>query len=143
MLKTFFGGIKKPVFYWQVPFCPVLFLRGLSIELSIMLIQLIQVLKEMEKKDENGRLIPFTIEFYTADRQKATGGNLVKLENAVLNYNPRVNVVTADRVTEKNKFPRKPNHYTNATRNARLPNGEIRKFHIRLIETFNGQTVHW
>jgi hypothetical protein len=34
-----------------------------------------------------------------------------------------------------------PNHWVNATRNIRLPNGQKRKVHIRLIIEFNHQKV--
>lgn len=41
----------------------------------------------------------------------------------------------------KPKASRNPNHYDNATRNVQLYNGQIRKFHIRLLFEINGQKL--
>lgn len=38
---------------------------------------------------------------------------------------------------------RNPNHSFNQTRNIQLPNGDIRKIHLRLITEFNGHKVYW
>ena len=36
---------------------------------------------------------------------------------------------------------RNPKHFENSTRNIKLPNGSIRKIHIRLVRVFNNKKV--
>ena len=44
-------------------------------------------------------------------------------------------------VPVKDSVKKNPNHWVNSTRNILLPNGQIRKVHIRLIIEFNHQKV--
>ncbi|UZR95937.1 hypothetical protein [Chondrinema litorale] len=101
------------------------------------LITLKKVLKEMERVDEKKRPVPFSICFVTADRIRKTGGKVIEL--------PQVTLTKYDkdlpRYARNSPGKRKANHWHNATRNILLPNGQIRKLHIRLIVRFNQQTV--
>jgi hypothetical protein len=98
------------------------------------------VLEEMERTDAKGQLKPFSIEFVTADRNKKTGGEIIKVDKAVIlkkmNYASSTSSVKAEPMNKK-----KSNHWENSTRNILLPNGQKRKLHIRLITKFNGQAV--
>lgn len=42
---------------------------------------------------------------------------------------------------DPNQIKKDPNHYENATRNVKLANGTIRKFHIRLLFAINGHKI--
>jgi len=97
-------------------------------------------LKLMEQTDERGNRIPFSFKYVTADREafrrrekylasgwtdKAAGidigGDILELENVTMIRNKKI----SDR--------KDPRHYQNRTRNVKLPNGELRKFHISLL----------
>lgn len=107
------------------------------------IISLPDVLKQMEEDK------PFDIQFVTYDKRRGTSGDLIDVEKA------RCTFKRSDRSKDANTptvpaadildvpVSRKPNHYENATRNLILPNGQVRKLHIRLITQFNGKTVIW
>ena len=106
-----------------------------------MFIQLAEALQQMQATVK-GRAIPFSVSFWTADKAKNNGGELLELTNVTLNRIGKA--TTKEETTSSISSPlRKANHYVNATRNFLLPNGQIRKAHIRLIHSFNGQEVHW
>jgi len=106
-----------------------------------MSIQLAEALREMEKT-VNGRPVPFSVSYWKCDLKKKIAGDLVELHNVTLSR--KKTSATGSRSAEgSSSFSRKPNHYENATRNFVHQNHEIRKGHIYLIETFNGQEVHW
>lgn len=44
-------------------------------------------------------------------------------------------------VVIKEKISRDPDHAEHGTRNVRLPNGRIRKFHYRLLFAINGEKI--
>jgi len=83
---------------------------------------------------------PFDITFVTADMQRKTGGVIKIYQNCTLSQKSG-----GKQRNGKGKNwivpPKAPHHYENATRNIRLPNGDIRKIHIRLITEFNGFKV--
>ena len=100
-------------------------------------ITLQQVLFQMDSGN------PFSISFVTADNKKNEGGEWIDIAQAY-----KHEFVTRRQMNEAQKYQPKsnvlsknPNHYANSTRNIRLPNGEIRKLHIRLITKFNNQIV--
>lgn len=85
---------------------------------------------------------PFSLMAITWDEKKKTGGEELFIKQA-WKHNP---VKPEDRkaiaqAQPKTLLRKNPNHFNNSTRNLRLPNGEIRKVHIRLIRQFNGKTV--
>jgi len=97
----------------------------------------------MEKRDAHGKPVPFSIEFWTADRKLKTGGELLALEGCILSKNQKYGKAR-EKETIVNTNPKKQNHWENSTRNlVILSSGQIRKCHIRLIEKFNGQNVYW
>lgn len=83
----------------------------------------------------------FSIGFRTCDRTKKTGGEYIEIATAIkqqYQFNNRNQVQPASTPVYK----KDPKHYENSTRNIRiLPNGEIRKVHLRLIRRFNSKTV--
>ncbi len=84
-----------------------------------------------------------SLEMVTADRQRGTGGEWIKLERC--RKNPKLTPV--ERSLARMKRPqleppkRDPRHYENSTRNLLLPNGLIIKTHLRLIRKLNGLVV--
>ena len=108
------------------------------------MIELGDVLEQMAKKDRKGNLIPFSIEFVTADLKRDKGGEIKSLNNVVM--------VTPSYWRKKKtglmmgiaKPKRVQNHFENMTRNIRqLNDTAIVKLHIWLITKFNGQNVVW
>ena len=83
---------------------------------------------------------PFDVKFVTADLEKQTGGEIIELRQVRLSIAKRAAPIAR---AGKKKNAGTQNHWANSTRNAVLPNGLIRKFHIRLIIEFNGRKVIW
>lgn len=85
----------------------------------------------------------FSLMVITADRHKNTGGEELFIPRAwkhtALSHKQQQALDAAQK--KETVFRRNPNHYENSTRNLKLPNGEIRKIHIRLVRLFNNQTV--
>jgi hypothetical protein len=78
----------------------------------------------------------------TCDAKQNKGGEELGLKKA-RKHNP-VKAASQAAITAaqpKTSIRRNPNHFENSTRNMILPNGEIRKIHIRLIRQFNGKIV--
>ena len=108
-------------------------------------IRLWEALEIMDSVDQHGRPARFQVKFVTADRTKKEGGEIIELKDAskcpvrTKNgheiYPQRKNAPHLERIT------RNPNHWENSTRNIRLPNGQKRKLHIRLIIEFNNKKV--
>lgn len=98
-------------------------------------------LREME----TGRV--FSIQFYTGDLSKQTGGKRITIDRAVMNEPGAAKEPVAGSAAESDKkeqyhSTRAPKHSKNRTRNLRiLPSGEIRKIHISLFTVFNGRKV--
>jgi len=102
-------------------------------------IPLKRVLSLMEHTDHKGKPVPFDLVTYTADRHRRTGGERLELKGATLTWH---NKKLPRQARELRKHPGKsPSHWKNATRNILLPNGQIRKVHIRLIVRFDGKVV--
>ena len=109
-------------------------------------IYLKDVLQQMKTPDADGKAIPFSIKVRTLNRYTKKGGKLNTYENAKLvmqEKQERVTSIIALRTLQPKflKDRKKPNHFTNKTRNIRLPNGEKKKIHIRFIIEFNGKKV--
>jgi len=108
-------------------------------------IRLWEALEIMDSVDPHGRPVRFQVKFVTADRTKKEGGEIIELKDASKGpvrtkngqeiYPQKKNCQGQERIT------RNPNHWENSTRNIRLPNGQKRKLHIRLIIEFNNKKV--
>lgn len=110
-------------------------------------VYLSEVLKKMSTLDDQGRAVPFSISFRTLNRYSKTGGKLI-------NY-PKAKLVIKEDFKDKNSIKslqtkplprtnikRNPNHWENNTRNIKvLPQGDIKKIHIKHIISFNGKKV--
>lgn len=85
----------------------------------------------------------FSLMVITANKQTGEGGEELYIprawKNAAISAKEQKALDAAQK--QEDVFRRNPNHYDNSTRNVRLPNGEIRKIHIRLVRQFNGKTV--
>lgn len=105
-------------------------------------IRLKAVLEKMEEFDHDGKPVKFNLKFVTCDRKRGTGGEIIEIVGGRKCVGIRNGKVVYDkRKTEVQGPSRYPHHWVNATRNIVLPNGAIRKVHIRLIIEFNGQKV--
>ncbi|MCR9064470.1 MAG: hypothetical protein NXI00_10925 [Cytophagales bacterium] len=110
----------------------------------------------MNRFSENGKPIPFSIIFLTADRANGTGGQWVKADYAVKNSNLKRNSAyqtseATPKLTE-NALAKDPNHWKNQTTNIALfakdeitgkliKTGQIIKVHYRLIFFIDGKKV--
>jgi len=98
------------------------------------------MLEHMRRKDHKGRFVPFSVKMVRCDRTSKSGGEWLELNDVTL---PKQEVkkiskqLPASGATEN----KNPNHRHNGTINFMLPNGQIRKGHIRLITRFNGMKV--
>lgn len=86
---------------------------------------------------------PFALKVITADVNRGTGGEELLIPMA---WKHTAKTTREEQALQKKsetvaRYSRNPNHYDNSTRNLKLPNGEIRKIHIRLIREVNGKTV--
>lgn len=106
------------------------------------MLRLKDALKLMDRLDHRSRPIPFEISFVTANRRLNTGGKLITLQAAILSKHNK-NLPRYQRRVDGFGGSRKPASHENATRNIQTPDGTITKVHIRLIKTYNGQTIIW
>lgn len=106
-------------------------------------IRLQDALAEMDKLDETGNPVKIQLKFVTHDIKRGTGGEIIEIIDGRKCVGKRNGKVIYD-TREKSEDPKKsknPHHWMNSTRNVILPNGQIRKLHIRLIIEFNHQKV--
>jgi hypothetical protein len=68
-----------------------------------------------------------SIAYVTADRQKQEGGKIVRIKDCALRPKENLNIQNS---TSESK---RQYHFANATRNVRLRNGLVRKFHIHTL----------
>ena len=107
-------------------------------------IQLSKALDLMDQLDDDGKPVKFHVKFVTADRIRRTGGEIIEIPSGrkcVGNRNGKTVFDTRQRKDENPSISRPPNHWKNSTRNILLPNGGIRKVHIRLMIEFNNQKI--
>ena len=107
-------------------------------------IQLSKVLDQMDQLDDDGKPVRFQVKFVTANRMLKTGGEIIEIVDGRKCVGKRRGEMVFD--TRKSSqdpsaISRPPNHTANSTRNILLPNGGIRKVHIRLIIEFNNQKI--
>lgn len=111
----------------------------------------------MEKRDNYGNPMPFSIVFITCNRNKGTGGEVIALGNcikhALLNIKPSKNArpfTSLPAPTVKSKV----NHHKNQTTNLAVMSvneltgkpvftGTIQQVHYRLINQVNGKEIIW
>ncbi len=114
------------------------------VDMNSTYIQLSAALDLMDQLDDDGKPVKFHVKFVTADRIRRTGGEIIEIPCArkcVGNRNGKTVFDTRQKADENPSISRQPNHWVNSTRNIILPNGGIRKVHIRLIIEFNNQKV--
>ena len=107
-------------------------------------IYLKDALEAMRTSDSEGKAVPFSISYRTLNTYNKTGGKLVFHAKAwLVMHEPSTtkDSVQSLKYKRKSSIRRNPNHFTNKTRNIRLPNGDIRKIKINYIITFNGKEV--
>jgi len=81
--------------------------------------------------------------FVTKDEKRDRGGEWIEINNC----HCREFITGAEKKKlakaqpKSNLVKRDPRHYENSTRNVVLQNGELRKFHIRLLRRFNGKVI--
>lgn len=118
---------------------------------------LVEARNIINRIDHLGQPIPFSIEFFTANVSKQTGGELIKLDFAVKNFNFKRKFVNKVKptvsVSDKPLTDRQESHSDNQTtviailakdRNGKLvPTGEIKTIHYRLLHKLNDELVQW
>lgn len=95
---------------------------------------------DLETKKPN----QFNISWFTYDVRKGTGGKRIHARNCMRVVGKKNDKVIFPQAISSGKSQKNPNHFKHQTRNI-LVNGtnNIRKIHIRLIETINDKTVYW
>lgn len=108
-------------------------------------IRLSDVLDQMDELDENSNPVRFQMKFVTANRKLDTGGEIIEIIDGKKCIGVRHGKIIFDKRVKPersgNILTKDPNHWANSTRNIMLPNGLIRKVHIRLIIEFNHKKV--
>lgn len=103
-----------------------------------------QVLLEMEKLDNKGNLIPFTLECRTFNSNNKSGGRyrIYKVSKLLAAQKMKGKVFNPmEHEFRQFRVRRNPHHWDNRTRNLELKNGAIRKIKILYIIKFNGLEV--
>lgn len=100
----------------------------------------------IDKVDDVGNHYPFDISFRTLNRNSKKGGRLVSYKNVVKSgfkkgASNKASLINTLQTVSKAK--KNPNHHSNRTRNLMLENGEIKKIHIRLIDSVNGRKMYY
>lgn len=101
----------------------------------------------LNAKDKNGDPIPFSMEFYTWNELKKTGGELVKIDKARLVCKKGYSGSNSKKIVRK----REPNNYGNFTRTIEILDKKyviehghnLISVHILLLEQINNKQVHW
>ncbi|PKH50861.1 hypothetical protein CXF68_09255 [Tenacibaculum sp. Bg11-29] len=110
-------------------------------------ISLREVLQEINKKDKDGNPFPFSVSVWSLNRQSKKGGSLKHYDKARLLVGKKVKNLSAASLLiaaqSAARLSKQPNHFKNRTRNIELENGDIKKIHIRLIDTFNGKKMQY
>jgi hypothetical protein len=97
-------------------------------------------LKEVLQRMDSGER--FSIAFVTADKHKNKGGEWIEITQCWKGFERTEQQRKKSAKTQpKTVIMKNPNHFENSTRNICLPNGEMRKVHIRLIRRFNNKVI--
>lgn len=108
-------------------------------------IRLWDVFQLMDGLDTDDKPARFQLKYVTADRDKSTGGDIIELIEArkcagkTRSGEPKF--IRQKSAVQNEKTQKNPNHWIHSTRNMLLPNGQIRKVHVRLIIEFNHMKV--
>ena len=105
-----------------------------------------EVIEVIDKKGKDGTPFPFNISFRTLQRNSKTGGKLITYNNVVKatkSNSHQTDKQLLKAVQSPTKAKKNPNHFKNRTRLLELQNGDIKKIHIRLIDSVNGQKMHY
>lgn len=106
------------------------------------MISLKDALDTMNKLDQFGKPVPFSCVYCTFSRQRKAGGELIKIEQAIISKPLKKSPQKKVAAVATNNGGQQTQHFLNKTRNIKLmPSGEIRKFRIRMLLEFNGQQV--
>ena len=106
-----------------------------------MAIILREALQQMDKLDRFGKPVPFSCLVCTFSRQRQEGGKLVEYKDVVLTRAENKAEAPARQTKKDILLKRQPSNFINKTRVIRLPNMDIRKFRVRFLLEFNGETV--
>ena len=107
-------------------------------------ISLSECLDVINVKDKEGNSFPFNIDVWTLNRFSKSGGDLRRYKDVKLLARTKQTVNEESLKISASILPKpkkKANHFLNRTRNIELPNGAIKKIHIRLIDNINGKKV--
>lgn len=109
------------------------------------MIALIDVLNKIDEIERDGVALPFSIEFVTFNRRTKEGGQLIHIAKAVKAYNADKDLPVSSKSSSiEQSTSRNPQHTKNMTRNIQdVSTGAIKKINIRLITSFNGETVFY
>jgi hypothetical protein len=103
-----------------------------------------ECLEIINLKDKKGNSFPFDADVYTYNKNSKKGGVLKHYKSVKLlaweKQERTLQGLTKSASTEV-RATKNPNHFQNRTRNIELPNGEIKKIHLRLIDSINGKKV--
>lgn len=104
-----------------------------------------ECLEIINRKDKNGNPVPFDANIYTLNRNSKKGGLLKKYKNIkLLAWNKQqITLKGLTKVAQSEvRIIRNPNHFQNRTRNIEVSDSEIKKIHLRLIDSINGKKVN-
>ena len=105
-----------------------------------------KVIAIIDRVDKEGNALPFDIAFRTLQRNSKTGGRFIFYKQ-VKKYRPKKHEITKASllasVQSASSIRRNPNHKKNRTRLLELQNGELKKIHIRLIDSVNGKKMNY
>ncbi len=107
------------------------------------------MLSQMERLDQRGQPIPFSIDFVTANLDKGTGGDVMRYEHAHLcfpnasgtrKFTPSRKIAAIQQLIKQG---RSPDHVRNGTINIITPGNQVTTVSIWLIRYFNNEKVIW
>ena len=105
-----------------------------------------EAMQIIDRVDKTGNAAPFDIAFRTLNRNSKKGGRLL-IYKQVKKYRPRKSTPSRASllasVHSVSNVKRNPNHKKNRTRLLELQNGELKKIHIRLIDSVNDKKMHY
>lgn len=106
-----------------------------------MAILLREALQQMDKLDTYGKPVPFSCVVCTYSRQRKEGGKIVEYSNVILTRAEHKSEAPKIQSKSDVQLKRQPSNFKNKTRNIKLLTGDIKKFRIRFLLEFNGETV--
>ncbi|WP_104810224.1 hypothetical protein [Polaribacter filamentus] len=98
----------------------------------------------INQKDKRGNSVPFDADVYSLNKNSKKGGVLKIYRNVkLLAWEKQERTLRGQikAASTEVRSKRNPNHFNNRTRNIELANGEIKKIHLRLIDSINAKKV--